>query len=40
MWKMEVQIYLGNYCYDPAESSDKVSNMTMSVEMEREWMKK
>lgn len=23
---MKVQIYLGNYCYDPAGSSDKASN--------------
>ena len=40
MWKMEVQIYLGNYCYDAAGSSDKASNMIMSVGMEGEWMKK
>lgn len=34
MWKMEVQIYLGNYCHDPAGSSDKASNMIMSVGMD------
>lgn len=40
MWKMKVQIYLRNYCYEPADSSANTSDRIMTGGMEREWIRK